>query len=213
MGCSRGNGANQVEPLDLDKNNNEASVVYTSQPHAIVASVPVPPPEATSTPRPQSPTGLENEQYSDSSQMASEAEDDSEAAVEEPPALSDSGLEESATEFEFSQPSDPQTIEDDDHEEAEEADQSGGQETGLDEGVHESDETFDDTLVIDGHEEIDLNDDDPLERPPEPTVPDERVSSDEEGHSPQEQPQTVLASKDETTRKISNLLESLVGDR
>ena len=66
--CSRGNGANQVEPLDLDKNNNEASVVYTSQPHAIVASVPVPPPEATSTPRPQSPTGLENEQYSDSSQ-------------------------------------------------------------------------------------------------------------------------------------------------
>merc|ERR1712223_1965952 len=113
--CSRGNGANQVEPLDLDKNNNEASVVYTSQPHAIVASVPVPPPEATSTPRPQSPTGLENEQYSDSSQMASEAEDDSEAAVEEPPALSDSGLEESATEFEFSRPSDPQTIEDDDH--------------------------------------------------------------------------------------------------
>ena len=66
--CSRGNGVNQVEPLDLDKNNNEASVVYTSQPHAIVASVPVPPPEATSTPRPQSPTGLENEQYSDSSQ-------------------------------------------------------------------------------------------------------------------------------------------------
>ena len=65
--CSRGNEV-RVEPLDLDKNNNEASVVYTSQPHAIVASVPVPPPEATSTPRPQSPTGLENEQYSDSSQ-------------------------------------------------------------------------------------------------------------------------------------------------
>ena len=39
--------------------------------------------------------------------MASEAEDDSEAAVEEPPALSDSGLEESATEFEFSRPSPP----------------------------------------------------------------------------------------------------------
>ncbi len=33
--------------------------------------------------------------------MASEAEDDSEAAAEEPPALSDSGLEESATEFEW----------------------------------------------------------------------------------------------------------------
>ena len=32
--CSRGNGANQVEPLDLDKNNNE-NVVYTSQPQPI----------------------------------------------------------------------------------------------------------------------------------------------------------------------------------
>ena len=71
--CSRGNGANVVEPLDLDKNNNEAaasSVVYTSQPQtALTASAAVPPPEATSTPvRPQSPTGLINEQYSDSLQ-------------------------------------------------------------------------------------------------------------------------------------------------
>ena len=84
--------------------------------------------------------------------MASEAEDDSEAAVEEPPALSDSGLEESATEFEFSRPSPPTvTVEDTDHDdglEVGEADQSGGQETGLDEGVHESDETFDDTLGV-----------------------------------------------------------------
>ena len=64
--CSRGNPTIQVEPLDLDKNNNEA-VVYTSQPQTLTASVP--PPEATSTPvRPQSPTGLINEQYSDSLQ-------------------------------------------------------------------------------------------------------------------------------------------------
>jgi len=221
--CSRGNEV-RVEPLDLDKNNND--VVYTSQPQAIVANgLPShPPPEATSTPKPQSPTGLENEQYSDSSNMASEAEDDFEAVVEEPiPALSDSGLEESATEFEFSRPSPPTvTVEDTDDLEAEgeAADQSGGQETGLDEGVHENDETFDDTLVIDGHEEIDLNDDDPLERPPEPTVPDERVSSDDESHSPQEQPQTEaglfvteIGLKDETTRKISTLLSELVGDR
>ena len=67
--CSRGNQANQVEPLDLDKNNNE-TIVYTSQPQtALTASAAVPPPEATSTPvRPQSPTGLINEQYSDSLQ-------------------------------------------------------------------------------------------------------------------------------------------------
>ena len=42
------------------------------------------------------------------------------------------------------------------------------------------DDTLDDDVIDDGHEEIDLND--PVERPPEPTVPDERVasSSDEE---------------------------------
>ena len=87
-----------------------------------------------------------------------------------------------------------------------------GQPTGLDEGVHESDETFDDTtLVMDSQEEIDLNDSDhdPLERPPEPTVPDERVSSDDEGTTTPSQQKTP-SSKDETTRKISSLLSELV---
>ena len=77
-----------------------------------------------------------------------------------------------------------------------------------DEGVHEE---FDDTLVIDeddDHEEIDLNDSDIPERPPEPTVPDERVSSDDDQAQEQEQ-----VPKDETTRKISSLLSELVGDR
>ena len=77
--------------------------------------------------------------------IASEAEDDSEAAVEEPPALSDSGLEESATEFEFSRPSPPTLTIDEDSLDGLEAigleDQNGG-----DEGVGESDETFDDTM-------------------------------------------------------------------
>jgi len=242
--CSRGSGSNQVEPLDLDKNNNEASVVFTSQPQPIVVATEAP--EATSTPRPQSPTGLANEQYSDSSQMASEAEDDSEAAAEEPPALSDSGLEESATEFEFSRPSPPTLTIDEDSLDGLEAigleDQNGSNDGG-DEGVGESDETFDDTMVLDGHEEIDLNDmEEPQERPPEPTVPDERVdqsSSDEEESSqpqehpqgqpqgqsqgdflgdflnahPQGHPQGQSQLKDETSRKISSLLSELVGDR
>merc|ERR1712008_328039 len=215
--CSRGSGTNQVEPLDLDKNNNEASVVFTSQPQPIVVATEAP--EATSTPRPQSPTGLANEQ------MASEAEDDSEAAAEEPPALSDSGLEESATEFEFSRPSPPTLTIDEDSLDGLEAigleDQNGSNDGG-DEGVGESDETFDDTMVLDGHEEIDLNDmEEPQERPPEPTVPDERVdqsSSDEEESSqpqahPQGQPQGQSQLKDETSRKISSLLSELVGDR
>ena len=96
--------------------------------------------------------------------------------------------------------------------------------------------------VLDGHEEIDLNEiEEPQERPPEPTVPDERVdqsSSDEEessqpqerpqgqpqgqpqgdflgdflGH-PQGHPQGQSQLKDETSRKISSLLSELVGDR
>ena len=87
------------------------------------------------------------------------------------------------------------------------------QQTGLDEGVHENDETFDDTTLVmeDGQEEIDLNNDsdhDPLERPPEPTVPDERVSSDDEGTTTSDQKK--FSSKDETTRKISSLLSELV---
>ena len=78
--------------------------------------------------------------------MASEAEDDFEAVVEEQiPALSDSGLEESATEFEFSRPSPPTLTIDEDSLDGLEAialeDQNGG-----DEGVGESDETFDDTM-------------------------------------------------------------------
>ena len=92
----------------------------------------------------------------------------------------------------------------------------------MDEGVHEE---FDDTLVI--TEEIDLNDStedvnngaDPLERPPEPTVPDERVSSDEESSSinnDQDNVQEVIGkpnnSETQTQRKISNLLSELVGD-
>ena len=65
--------------------------------------------------------------------------------MEEPPALSDSGLEESATEFEFSRPSPPTLTIDEDSLDGLEAigleDQNGG-----DEGVGESDETFDDTM-------------------------------------------------------------------
>jgi len=82
----------------------------------------------------------------------------------------------------------------------------------FDEGVHE--ETYDDNLVLDviedDHEEIDLkdSDEDPLERPPEPTVPDERVSSDEA-----ENPEPEFNPKDETSRKISSILSELVGDR
>merc|ERR1719410_2685486 len=96
--CSRERNR-MVEPLDLDKNNNtleDTSEIHTSQPSAL------PPPEATSTPRPTSPTGIINDQYSDS---LSSAENDIAQRHNHAQVLSsghDSGLEESATEFEFS---------------------------------------------------------------------------------------------------------------
>ena len=104
------------------------------------------------------------------------------------------------------------------------------------------DDTLDDDVIDDGHEEIDLND--PVERPPEPTVPDERVASssdeeppndnnldeeeedvevEEEDDDHDEVPPTTTntmtskmtstsAKDSETTRKISSLLSELVGD-
>lgn len=67
-------------------------------------------------------------------------------------------------------------------------------------------------MVLDDHEEIDLNGEDPLERPPEPTVPDERcISSSSGSQEDQEAANNVV--KDETSRKISSLLSELVGDR
>ena len=215
--CARGNNQAAVEPLDLDKNNNEAAAVVVQQPpQQILAHAP---PEATSTPRPQSPVviGLANDHYSDS--LANSSSDSAEAEVEddegpEAIALSDSGLEESATEFEYTRGGGAGSS----------AAAAAGQadlSCNLDEGVHEE---FDDTLVI--TEEIDLNDStedvnsgDPLERPPEPTVPDERVSSDEESSSinnDQDNVQEVTGkpnnSETQTQRKISNLLSELVGD-
>jgi hypothetical protein len=216
--CARGKNDN----IDIDNNNNNTlpePPVQTSQPIPLQ-----PPPEATSTPRPLSPTGLANDQYSDSHASSSD-----EAAPHHvhgrPPALSsggDSGLEDSATDFEFSRPTLDFNVT-----------------RGVDEGVHEED-TYDDTLPVvldviddedddddasaDGHEEIDLNDDaggvtgddDPVERPPEPTVPDERIgsSSDEEAEEVFEaaEEKVKIFTKDETTRKISNLLSELAGD-
>ena len=183
--CSRGSATVTVEPLDLDKNNNslnEAAATIVNQP----SQPALPPPEATSTPRPQSPTGMVNSQYSESHSSSSSTNE-----VEETLPI-DSGLED--TEFEYSK---PDLLEDN------------------------FDDTLDDDVIDDGHDEIDLND--PVERPPEPTVPDERVASSSDEEPPDleqgglEQPQnddvsTKVVTKEETTRKISSLLSELVGD-
>jgi len=169
--CSRGSSAAvTVEPLDLDKNNNSlnestaaaASSISTTEATVVVhqpSQPALPPPEATSTPRPQSPTGLVNSQYSDNSSNSSHSSN-----VIEDTFPIDSGLED--TEFEYSKGAispHPLCI------------------SPVDNLLEDHfDDTLDDDVIDDGHEEIDLND--PVERPPEPTVPDERVasSSDEE---------------------------------
>ena len=105
--CSRGSSAAvTVEPLDLDKNNNSlnestaaaASSISTTEATVVVhqpSQPALPPPEATSTPRPQSPTGLVNSQYSDNSSNSSHSSN-----VIEDTFPIDSGLED--TEFEYS---------------------------------------------------------------------------------------------------------------
>ena len=104
--CSRGSSAAvTVEPLDLDKNNNSlnestaASSISTTEATVVVhqpSQPALPPPEATSTPRPQSPTGLVNSQYSDNSSNCSHS---SNVIIEDTFPI-DSGLED--TEFEYS---------------------------------------------------------------------------------------------------------------
>ena len=109
--CSRGSSAAvTVEPLDLDKNNNNSlsesiaaanNSLSTSEATTVVVHQPsqpaLPPPEATSTPvRPQSPTGLVNSQYSDNSSNSSHSND----VIIEDTFPIDSGLED--TEFEYS---------------------------------------------------------------------------------------------------------------
>jgi len=188
--CSRGSNNVAVEPLDLDKNNNSLNEAATSQVSTIVhqpSQPALPPPEATSTPRPQSPTGMVNSQYSENSSAASEPNEDT--------LPTDSGLED--TEFEYSK---PDLLED-------------NFDDTLDVDVIDQDDDEDD--IDDGHEEIDLND--PVERPPEPTVPDERVassssSSDEELALDNVNDVIETSAKEETNRKISSLLSELVGD-
>ena len=188
--CSRGSNNVAVEPLDLDKNNNSLNEAATSQVSTIVhqpSQPALPPPEATSTPRPQSPTGMVNSQYSENSSAASEPNEDT--------LPTDSGLED--TEFEYSK---PDLLED-------------NFDDTLDVDVIDQDDAED--AIDDGHEEIDLND--PVERPPEPTVPDERVassssSSDEELALDNVNDVIETSAKEETNRKISSLLSELVGD-
>jgi hypothetical protein len=65
---------------------------------------------------------------------------------------------------------------------------------------------MDETIPLDEEEGVD----DPVERPPEPTVPDEAVSSDEEPDYPVDPAGSV---KDPTQNAISTLFSELMGDR
>ena len=66
---------------------------------------------------------------------------------------------------------------------------------------------MDETIPLEDEEVVE----DPVERPPEPTVPDEAVPSDEEQEDYSEQKQSFA--KDPTQHAISSLFSELMGDR
>ena len=68
---------------------------------------------------------------------------------------------------------------------------------------------MDETIPLDEEEGVD----DPVERPPEPTVPDEAVSSDEEPDYPVDPSGNDFGVKDPTQNAISTLFSELMGDR
>ncbi len=203
--CARGNSDQNV-----DKNNNALPIevpsaeVKTSQPQSSTIT----PPVSTSTPtRPLSPTGIVNDQYNSDNSLASSSSDDGDAEARAG-GSGDSGLEDSATDFEFSRPTSNDVM-------------NGVIDMTRDEGVPDEEEVYDDTLPYevpdpevdesDEGEEIDLGDD-PVERPPEPTVPDELVESPEREILAASTRPPPIVGKEDTTRKISNILSELVGD-
>ena len=64
---------------------------------------------------------------------------------------------------------------------------------------------MDETIPLDDEEGVD----DPVERPPEPTVPDEAVPSSRSDADPSR----FVDGKDPTQRAISSLFSELMGDR
>lgn len=222
--CSRGeNKTNESNTGDasIDKNNNIAdTLAITSQPAAVsIANENAevsPPPEATSTPK--SSSGREPRDEDHEVNISSEVESsDAEGRVilDNTSSSSDSGLEQSssADELENIGENRPVSV-------------IGG----------------DVTATEDGEVTIPLDDDveeleDPVERPPEPTVPDERVDTtseeEEDNQDPQQQqnrdfhlkvhsgpgitaaahngPQPGTAVRKDTTAAISDLLSDIVG--
>jgi hypothetical protein len=68
---------------------------------------------------------------------------------------------------------------------------------------------MDETIHLDEDDHQGL--DDPVERPPEPTVPDEAVPSDEDQDYPDYDVRP--GTKDPTQQAISSLFSELIGDR
>jgi hypothetical protein len=202
--CSRGENkaAGEVAGDNADKNNNTLPAVaavaaVVAQPHSSQsianenADMSAAPPDATSTPKSHShrdaavradPLPLNADL--ESSVESSDAEG---RVIDGETTNSDSGLEQSSSdELELGPRRRPVSV------------AAGCNVTVDDEGVNEVTISLDDT---DPEEE-----EDPVERPPEPTVPDERVETDEE----EDLNLGPVHSKD-TTAAISNLLSEMVG--
>lgn len=239
--CSRGDPNKDAEP-EGDRNNNQPMPSLHRPQQAVIAEQPLsvtnlmdskspptslenptaemtehPPPDATSTPKMDRERG-------DSSSLDSEGHHEGHVIDDEDYGLttSDSGLEHSSSDELENLGQRP--LSGAARLMREELERPGSAADGPlhDEGITEGDSEI--TLPMDNHEtcEEDNDDDlgeDPVERPPEPTVPDERVDSSSSNESPTPDPYVRppgpmrKSGADDTTSAISNLLSEIVGDR
>ena len=240
--CSRGKAKScEVPPLELDGNNNDPNMVVSNQPCTIAGLLEGP--DATSTPRRrlgsssddefgsedlEIPTGFENPHSSQFNEaVVDDVDEDNigpvvDQVVGDSDEEGDSGLE-STTErhldaFRKQHNLDVmrrQTMTPPPH-----PDDEGCFEDQFDDINYEDED--DETINVEDADSRDLSSsDDPLERPPEPTIPDEvpkLLSSSGSDSSPPWSPEEngnnpYFGKTDATTNAISNILLEIVGDR
>ena len=230
--CSRGqNKSNEVPPLELDKNNNDPTLVVNNQPVAVEGATTIPPPDATSTPRRRNPSqevdddafdaddglelssGFENPHFGQSRDdleeddigpvvdqvIGSSDEDDSGLALQE--FRKKHNMDDLRRET-MTPPPAPDALDDFD-------DQFG-------DDLLDDDDDDDETINVEDADSRDLSSsDDPVERPPEPRVPEEdpKRLSPSGGSSEDESSKPYFSKNDPTTAAISNMLSEIVGDK
>jgi len=230
-----------VPPLVLDNNNNDPTVVVNNQPVAASApevavddDVSGPPPDATSTPRQMSDSmddglelssGFENPHFDQSKAAADEALDDSDdigPVVDQVIGGSSSDEDDSGLALqEFRKRHNMDGLRRETMTPPPVHESSGGdfEEFG-DDLLDDDDDDDDETINVedaDSRDGLSSSDSDPVERPPEPRVPEEDPkrlsgSSEDEDRGVSPEVKSPYFSKDDpTTAAITTMLSDIVG--